>query len=660
MSPGHLAPPRRVHLYLDEAERTRSDHGLFLVGGLTVPRPIGWTDHAWYGEILKHPHAAEGDPRRRGSDQMVGRPAWPALAQGGLPGARLCILGGIWRDVDGTREPRKWDVAVAGLLARIIIRDRLTARDTLHVYPDRSGPSTADLRGRLEALGAALRWLLPTGVAPELEVEAWPKDPNHLVGVGLVDLVLYNLGRRLDGHVGDWVTAAREAVALMGMERTVEVVETPPLHDPGGIPLLMRLESGHLDRVDWTRLLQASPADVDQIISRGLSALDPSKRARAISAALDGIGPFAEDAGLAHRSGIDLEAVLEVLRALAVAAGQLGDTGHAIARRHRYLAARTWSHLGRPDRASEDWARWDRGFPNGPVTPELFDELLHGLSARLVFLADLELWEEVEVQAAEALHLVDQYLGAFERVPVRGKLLGALAQARILSRRDLHTVPDLLDRSAAEFDGPGDWSYAWTWRLVGLGRGMPCEDPVALVQAVLERAAEAGWGLPSLPNRFLLWGLAEALARPGLAEALPAERRAVGEAISRLLPPEATPERLTDADRLLLRAWGRVTGQATWFEQAGQGVAPSVTSLRDGMLLPRIQLRTLGAWLAATGASDPARRAALATRIALGTELHLLLPHDTLAGVREAVEGFLAFDLADPAAAQAWLDRGGW
>lgn len=630
---------------------------MFLVAGVATNRSVRWTKDRWYQELLRHPHAAERKGGRGEPDHLFGQAAWSAVAEQKLMGAHFTVCGLRLDGAEPALAKRKWDVVVLALLARVAIRERLGSEDVLQVYTDRLGNSSGAVQGRVEALGASLRWVLPAKQCPTLIAEAWAKDPNHLIGVGLTDLYLYNVGRRLLDREGDWPDLAQSALEDMGLADHADLLELPDLDDPAGLQAMMSVQTGRLHRVDWQTLLSGPLPDLARHLREGLCRLPPYRRNTAAASALEGIAPYAEDAGRAERAGVGMDAVLDVLRGLAAQADEGSRAHPATFRRHAYLAARAWLHAGRPDRAERQWSRWDGAMKDEPVHPALLGELLSGMNARAVALTDLERWDEVESLTEAEESLVEGYLGAFECVPALGRALGARYQARILSRRHLDSIFDLIQRSMDQFSSPADASFGLSWRLVALGRGARCADPVALVADTLSVAESLGWGAFGLDNGFLAWGLVEALSVEGVAADLPdaaALARKNGDALLHAVG-ERPPHPL---QALTLRGLGAWTGQEAYFDAAVRGCVLTASALRSGDMAPRLALRTLATWYGTTG-SAAAKDALRTTRIAVGREAHLLGSESALAAVRHAVTGFLGFDLSDPAAAMAWVAEGG-
>ncbi len=653
---------RSLHIYLDEADRLHAGRRIQLVGAIVTPAPIAWTRDEWYAEILRYPHATEGRKERRTRKGLLGEAAWTALSEGRLKGATVVLLGGERQAVDGLTAAGAWEVSVAATLAWIVLHHRLTDEDSLVLHPDRRGASSDALAALLQGVESALRWAVPGGRMPGIDAQPWAKDPNDLIGVSLADLILWNVARRVADTEGPWVDAARGAFTDMGMTAVAQLVEVPALHDPESLQAWVSLAAGRLDRVDWARACIDPIPDLARLVQHGLDRIPAEERPAQLASALAQLAPYAEDPRLARQLGLTPALLCEALEGLAAAIDALGEGAllRSLRRRQAYLSLRARSHLGEADQALAAWDRWSATFQDKPLDPVLLNERLDGMNARAVVLSDLELWDEVEETLAEELASIARYLGAFERVPAKGKALGALYQARILSRRQLETVPKLIAASAAEFDLPADWSWGWTWTLVGLGRGMPDPDPLNTLLGTLSRARDHGMTLSSGNNPYLLWGVVEALARPGgMGDLPPGLLETVETQVMARLHTPLDHRRRTPLLGLTLRAWARVKQDEGLFEAALQGVSLRVSALRNGDLMPRTGLRTLAAWVA-TCPGPRALSALTEARQEIGETLDRLPVRDELRGVRAALQGFLDFDAAVPGAAEAWLAKGGY
>ena len=662
---------RELHVYLDESGR-RIDHGqVLLVGALVLQEPLGFRSGAWFTDLLEHPHATEIpndqiDQRGRKQARVL-----RAIVEKRVPGLGFSVLAlQVARD-GGKPLASHYESAYLGLVMELISREGLGREDRLILYPERfSGGGVDALKGRFQGIAGALRWLSPRAEdTPEIAVHGFPKTPDVLIGQSMVDAVLWNLGRGLfESGQDHWPEDLAQQWRRLDLDDHdhLHLSFAPDLHDARGLSQWAARRTGRLEAVDWEEVARRSDVvDFERLARAWEGHADIGGELERALRELEG---FAENASIARQGGITMAGLVMVLEALGVGSAALpaGGTRATLERRRQYLLSRAQAHRGEAAAAVDAWAAWNESASSLPLTPSLLEERILGKNALSVLLTDYEAWPAVERHVAESRALIERHRPGYDRDPLLGRCLGALAQARILAGATDDEIGPLLDRSQAQFDGPDDWSYAWSWGLVALGRGAPCPDPTVRLDRILaEVSASHGDDLPGLLSAggqpFLAWGVAEAATSPSLAAHLGRPWRAALAARARVLVAErdrfhpgiATLRAVAIREKdpsLFSAAWGASRSHASDPEDLAQ-------KLGTGHGLVRLALRTVPAWL--VHAPTPEARDALSS---LGTACQRVLDADGVAlpGLRARLGAVASLDAEDADGARRVLAMGGY
>ena len=663
--------PRTLHVYLDESGRRIEDGQVMMVGALLLPDPLGFQTGRWYTDLLRHPHATEIPKDMMDREGRKQARVLEAVATPAVPDMGFSVLA-VQVARDGERPlSEHYESAYLGLVMELIARERLGGEDTLVLYPERFGGGGATaLQGRFQAIAGALRWLSPRDDdAPNIDVEAFPKTPDVLVGQSIVDAMLWNLGRALfTSTPGSWQAdlAAQWRRLGFGDRDHLHLSFAPDLHDARGLAQWAARRTGRLEAVDWEEVARRAP-DIDHTrLHRAWAGHGDA--ASELDRALRELSGLAENAAVARKRGVSMDSLVTTLGGLTAATATLpeGPERGRLERRRQYLLSRAQAHRGQAEPALDAWAAWQKAVAGAPLTPALLEERLLGNNALAVLLTDFEAWGTVEARAAENLALIERHRPGFAKDPLLGRCLGALAQARVLAGARDPGILALLERSRAQFEGPVEWSYAWTWGLVALGRGAPCEAPEARADDILAQAraahgddlaAQVGAGR----HPYLAWGLAEAMTAPGLA-------RHLGSAWAEAIQGQGAAHRAAH-DRghpgiPTLRALAIHTRDAALFDGAWRASRSHAEDERDlalnlgtGHGLVRLALRTVPAWLrhARTAQARDAHATLAGAARRVLDEGGVALP-----GLATRLEAVADLDPTDAEGADAVLAMGGY
>jgi hypothetical protein len=662
---------RTLHVYLDESGRRIDGGQVLMIGALVLPEPLGFRDGAWFDALIADPHATEIPDDAIDAQGRKQAAVLQAVADGAVPGLRFSVLAVLVARDGGKPLASHYESAYLGLVMELIARERLGAADTLVLYPERfRGGGAPALMGRFQAIAGALRWLSPQSEhAPEITVVTFPKTPDVLIGQSMVDAVLWNLGRGLyrSGRDGWTDDLARQwgRLGLRGPDH-LHLSFAPDLHDAHALSQWAARRTGRLGAVDWDEV--ARRADTVDFTRLAEACADHADPADEVSRAMAELGVLAENSATAGRRGVPMPGVVATLEALGpvVAALPVGPARGHLERRRTYLLCRALAHLGEAAAAVNAWSAWSAAAAGLPLTPAVLEERVLGNNALSVLLTDFEAWDAVESRVAETRALIAKHRPGFDRDPLLGRCLGTLAQARILAGAADPEIPDLLDASSAQFDTPDDWSYAWTWGLVALGRAPSRSDgDLERLDRILAEAARA-WGddLPTQVARgahpFLAWGVAEAATVPALAEHL-------GDAWQKALLARAevlatTPglghPGIVTMRAVAMRERAPRFFKAAWWASSRHAGGPEgfARGLGTGQGVVRFALRTLPAWIA----SRPTRESREALRAVQHAVADVFRQQAPPLGLATRLRAIARLDPEDVDGARRMLALGGY
>ncbi len=629
--PNPVPPPRRAHLFLDEADNLGFDQGWAALAGFAVDAdlnaiPAGialdpldpldpgeegggeyeWLiDEPWARAIWRIPHARDRRQKAEPEPFELMRQA----AQGGLRDARWFV---VYIDKGGLDAAQAHHLGDVLLVSTVVRHLGLRSSDELCVHAEHrsnyDGPNRmqAYLSGSMASLErvfgrtAALPKLRAGRASAERKSKVGPMLDG--LGCGLADHALADLGRLFRGKDGPPIEAIEERAASWGFRHAPMVLLLRQSPGTDGVGTLLRLQAGDLDTIDWSAVADfAVPSK--PIGSLVEAAKDPMPaRAARLQAIHDQLGPRLENPA---RSVQGAAAFARVAHLLEITGNWLESSeeemDEALVRRHRFLQGRALTHAGLSERALRCLADLWGDAPEVPTEPGGLFEWLEVLQALVVASTDQRDWSRVGDLTDRGLGWIAQYLGGFSKVPQRAAVLGALGQARVLAGREREALKHFHGQ-VQDIVQPFDSSYPVTWALVAIGRCLNLVDRDRLPEAWAELGSGSPtsawhWGSDPLTSLlahqleqgvpdaaaspFLLWGWSELLAGAAGANLAPLNRlEQVAELVGTACKDPSSLGPALHLPSLVARNW------ATYLARIGEGEsARSAFEFADSLAL---------------------------------------------------------------------------